>query len=60
MQYDNLSDDLGINARLRYNVAAGNDIWFVVNHNMRRDDFDDRFDNNQTTAVAKIRYTFRF
>ncbi|RZV37899.1 MAG: hypothetical protein EX272_04195 [Chromatiales bacterium] len=60
VQYDNLSDDLGINARLRYNVAAGNDIWFVVNHNMRRDDFDDRFDNDQTTAVAKIRYTFRF
>ena len=60
LQYDNLSDDLGINTRVRYNVAAGNDIWFVVNHNMRRDDFDDRFDNDQTTAVAKIRYTFRF
>ena len=60
VQYDNLSDDLGINARLRYNIAAGNDIWFVVNHNMRRADFDDRFDNEQTTAIAKIRYTFRF
>ena len=60
LQFDNLSDDLGINTRLRYNVAAGNDIWFVVNHNMRRDDFDDRFDSDQTTAIAKIRYTFRF
>jgi len=60
VQYDNLSDNLGINARLRYNAAAGNDIWFVVNHNMHRDIFDDRFDDEQTTAIAKIRYTFRF
>ena len=60
VQFDNLSDDLGINARLRYNIAAGKDIWFVVNHNMRRDDIDDRFRNEQTTAIAKIRYTWRF
>ncbi len=60
VQYDNLSENLGINARLRYNPTAGNDIWFVLNHNMQRDDFDDRFDSLQTTAVAKIRYTYRF
>lgn len=60
VQYDNLSEDLGINTRLRYNITAGNDIWIVVNHNMHRDDIDDRFQNEQTAAVAKIRYTFRF
>ena len=60
VQYDNLSEDLGINARLRYNVAAGNDIWFVLNHNMHRDEIGDRFRSEQTAAVAKIRYTYRF
>ncbi len=60
IQYDNLSENLGVNARLRFNIAAGNDFWFVINHNMQRDEIDDRFDSEQTTATAKIRYTFRF
>ena len=60
VQYDNLSEDIGINSRLRYNMAAGQDIWFVVNHNMVRDPLDDRFHSTQSVAVAKIRYTFRY
>ncbi len=60
-QYDNISDDVGINARLRYNVSAGQDLWFVLNHNMVRDrSIDDRFHSTQSVAVAKIRYTFRY
>ena len=61
VQYDNISDDIGINARLRYNLSAGQDIWFVINHSMVRDrGIDDRFHSTQSTAVAKIRYTFRY
>jgi hypothetical protein len=60
-QYDNISDDIGINSRFRYNLAAGQDIWFVLNHNMNRDvEVDDRFRSTETLAVAKIRYTFRY
>lgn len=59
-QYDNLSDDIGINSRLRYNLSAGQDIWFVVNHNMVRDPLENRFRSTQSLAVAKIRYTFRY
>ncbi len=59
-QFDNVSDDIGINSRLRYNVSAGQDIWFVVNHNMIRDPIDDRFHSTKSVAAAKIRYTFRY
>ena len=60
-QYDNISDDIGINARFRYNLSAGQDIWFVLNHNMTRDlNIDDRFRSTQSVAAAKIRYTFRY
>ena len=60
IQYDNLSEDLGINSRLRYNLAAGQDLWFVINHNMLRDPQDDRFHSTRSVAAAKIRYTFRY
>lgn len=60
-QYDNISDDIGINARLRYNLSAGQDLWFVLNHNMSRDILvEDRFRSTQSVAAAKIRYTFRY
>jgi hypothetical protein len=59
-QFDNVSDNIGINSRLRYNLSAGQDIWFVINHNMNRDPIDDRFHNEQTLAAFKIRYTFRY
>ncbi len=60
-QYDNISDDIGINARLRYNLSAGQDVWFVINHNMVRDRLiEDRFRSTQSVAAVKIRYTFRY
>jgi hypothetical protein len=60
-QFDNISDSIGINARFRYNLTAGQDIWFVLNHNMMRDlSIDDRFRSTQSVAAAKIRYTFRY
>jgi hypothetical protein len=60
-QYDNVSEDLGINSRLRLNLSAGQDIWFVINHNAVRDTaIGDNFRSTQSTAAAKIRYTFRY
>lgn len=60
-QYDNVSDSIGINGRLHYNMAAGRDIWLVVNHNMIRDpSIGDGFRSSESMAVAKIQYTLRF
>ena len=60
-QYDNISDNIGINSRLRLNLSAGQDVWFVINHNMVRDvTVDDRFHSTESVAVAKIRYTLRY
>ena len=60
VQYDNVSDEVGINLRLRYNVEAGRDIWFVVNHSMYDDPIENRFRSTQTAGVVKVRYTFRY
>lgn len=60
LQYDDVSDDIGINMRFRYNVTAGRDLWLVVNHNVLDDEANDRFRSTRTSAAAKLRYTFRF
>ena len=65
-QYDNLSKEVGINSRLRYNRAAGKDFWLVLNHNMREFEADDPeyrsndFRSVETVVALKFRYTFRF
>ncbi len=65
-QYDNLSDDIGINMRLRYNRKAGQDFWLVLNHNLREFDRTDPeyrgsgFRSVETVAAVKVRYTLRF
>ena len=60
VQYDNVSDDIGLNTRLRYNIEAGRDFWVVLNHNWVEDPLEDRFRSTQTLAAVKLRYTFRF
>lgn len=65
-QYDNISDNIGIDMRLRYNRAAGQDFWLVLNHNMQQFDRDDPeyrsggFRSVESVAALKLRYTFRF
>ena len=59
-QYDNVSDELGLNVRFRYNQSAGRDIWLVLNHNWIDDPVEDRFRSTASTVAAKIRFTFRY
>ena len=60
-QWDNISEEVGINSLLRFNLSAGQDIWFVLNHNMLRDPLsENRFQSQETLAAAKIRWTFRY
>jgi hypothetical protein len=58
IQWDNVSDSLGINSRLRWIIEPGNEIFFVVNQTF--DTFGDRFDGTSTEVTTKIGWTFRF
>jgi len=60
VQYENVSDIVGFNARLRWNMRSGQDVWFVLGHGMRDEDEDGHFTDQDTTATFRIRYTFRF
>ena len=60
IQYENVSDTLGFNARLRWNLRSGQDIWFVLSHGMNDLDEDGDFSDVQTSATFKVRYTLRY
>ncbi len=60
VQYDNLSDSVGINSRLRWNPRAGEDLYVVWNH-----DFDalaafSELHSRQAEFAIKYSRTFRF
>jgi len=57
-QHDNVSERLGMNARLRWIFAGHHDLFLVLNHEMST--FDDRFRSLQSEAVAKIGLSFVF
>lgn len=58
VQFDNVSDEIGINSRVRYIVRPGNDIYVVFNKAMEID--RDTFRSLATDTVAKVGLTFRF
>ena len=60
IQYDNLSESVGINSRLRWNPRAGEDLYVVWNH-----DFDalaafSHMQSRQSEFSVKYSRTFRF
>jgi hypothetical protein len=61
MQYDNGSDTVGLNSRLRWNPRAGEDLFLVLNYNT--DSFDGAFRGLQvreSEVVLKYTRNFRF
>ncbi|MCH2145768.1 MAG: carbohydrate binding family 9 domain-containing protein [Phycisphaerales bacterium] len=58
IQYDNISDTVGINSRLRWIFEPGNDLFIVINHNVESEDLD--LTLIQTQVIAKIGWTLRF
>ncbi|MEC7223723.1 MAG: hypothetical protein VXW02_05575, partial [Verrucomicrobiota bacterium] len=58
VQFDTVSNDLGINSRIRWMVNPQSDVYLVLNQGFRR--FDDRFDRTMTEGVVKAGWTFRF
>jgi len=60
IQYDNVSEIVGLNLRLNWIPEAGRELFFVVNHNLQDFDEDNHFRSLASDVVAKASYTFRF
>lgn len=60
LQYDNLSEELGINTRLQWIPRAGQEGFIVLNYNMQDKDKDNSFESAYSDLSIKFRYTFRF
>ena len=58
LQYDNLSDRLGLFARLRWIIQPGSDLYLVYTHNWRAR--NDHLTPRSAETTAKLTYTIRF
>lgn len=60
VQYDNLSEEVGVNTRLQWIPRAGQEGFIVLNYNMQDQDKNNRFESALTDLSVKFKYTFRF
>ena len=57
VQFDNESDILGLQSRLRWILKPGNDLFVVINRGW--EERDDRFRPISNRFTVKFQYTFR-
>lgn len=60
VQYDNISEEVGINTRLQWVPRAGQEAFVVLNYNLQDWDQDNTFNTAFSDLSVKFRYTFRF
>jgi hypothetical protein len=60
IQYDNVSEELGINTRLQWVPRAGQEGFIVLNYNLEDKDKNNSFNSAYSDISVKFRYTFRF
>jgi len=60
LQYDNVSDTVGVNSILRWIPRAGRETVLAVNTGYEDFDEDDRFRSYSRDLTFKLNYTFRF
>ena len=60
IQYDNESESVGINSRLRWNPRAGQDLYIVINHGYSAEESFSRLRSEQSQYAVKYTHTFRF
>jgi hypothetical protein len=58
-QHDNVTDQLGINSRLRWMPQAGRELYFVINKGKQRLE-DGSYRSLLDEYALKVSYTFRF
>ena len=57
-QFDNVSDSIGVNSRVRWEIEPGNELFVVLDQ--RIDRIDDRFTRGDTRLTTKLGWTLRF
>jgi len=57
VQYDNISNSLGSNTRLRWNFRPEGDLFVIYNYNQNR--ILDRWSRDQDGLIVKFQYMFR-
>lgn len=60
LQYDNVSEAMGINSRLHWIPEAGKQVFVVLNYGLSDPDRDNRFDSVNADLSMKVNYTLRF
>ncbi len=60
IQYDNVSETIGINSKLHWIPRAGREAFLVLNHNLTDLDKDNSFNSSFSELTLKYSYTFRF
>ena len=60
IQYDNISETMGINSRIHWIPEAGREAFLVLNHSLQDIDRDNNFNSSFSEASIKLNYTFRF
>ena len=60
IQYDNVSENLGINSRLHWIPEAGQQAFLVLNYGFEDFDKDNVFESTIADLSLKFNYTFRF
>jgi hypothetical protein len=60
VQYDNVSEVIGLNARLVWIPKAGQEGLIVFNHSWQDEDKDNGFRSRLSDINVKLSYTFRF
>ena len=60
VQYENISEEVGINTRLQWIPKAGQEGFIVLNYGLLDRDQDNTFQTASADISVKFRYTFRF
>ena len=60
IQYDNVTESMGVNTRFHWIPEAGREIFIVLNHNLQDIDLNNRFESALADLAIKVNYTFRF
>ena len=60
LQYDNQSEEIGINTRIQWIPTAGQEGFIVLNYNLQDKDKDNSFHSAESDLSVKFKYTLRF
>ena len=59
IQYDSVSESVGVNSRVRWIIEPGNELFVVLSNEIERE-ADDSFRFARTELTTKLGWTFRF